>query len=171
MLNPTRLILARKRRGLTKGELADHIGVDIRSVSAYESGESPPWADTLSKLSNVLGFPVEFFSGENLDPIVPDTASFRAMSKMTASQRHMALSQGAIALHFNKWIESRFELPKADVPDLRHEGSPEAASDALRRYWCIGELGIRNMIHMLEAKGVRIFSLSVASREVDAFSI
>jgi len=168
--NPARLTLARKRRGRTKSQLSELVGVDVRSLSAYESDEYPPWTDTLSKLANVLEFPVEFFYGPNLEEILADGASFRAMSKMTASQRHTALSQGAIALHFNKWIESRFELPKSDVPDLSHERSPEAAADSLRRYWGIGELSIRNMIHLLEAKGVRIFSLSIDSREVDAFS-
>jgi Zn-dependent peptidase ImmA (M78 family)/DNA-binding XRE family transcriptional regulator len=168
--NPARLTLARKRRGLTKNQLSELIGVDVRSVTAYESGEYPPWIDTLTKLADVLRFPIEFFSGPNLEEIVADSASFRAMSKMTASQRYMALSQGAIALHFNKWIESRFELPRSDVPDLSHERSPESAADSLRRYWSIGELSIRNMIHLLEAKGVRLFSLSIDSKEVDAFS-
>ena len=168
--NRARLTLARKRRGLTKRELSDLVRVDIRSVSAYESGEYPPGADTLNKLADVLKFPAEFFSGANLEEIMVDSASFRAMSKMTASQRDMAISQGRIALHFNIWIESRFELPKSDVPDLSQERSPEAAADSLRRYWGIGELSIRNMIHLLESKGVRIFSLSIDSREVDAFS-
>jgi Zn-dependent peptidase ImmA (M78 family) len=139
-------------------------------VSAYESGEYPPGTDTLNKVADVLKFPVEFFYGANLEEIMVDSASFRAMSKMTASQRDMAISQGKIALHFNMWIESRFELPKSDVPDLSQERSPEAAADSLRRYWDIGELSIRNMIHLLEARGVRIFSLSIDSREVDAFS-
>jgi len=168
--NPTRLTLARKRRGFTKGQLSELVGVDVRSVSAYESGESSPRTDSLNELATVLKFPVEFFYGANLEGIIADSASFRAMSKMTASQRYMALSQGAIALHFNTWIESRFELPKSEIPDLSQERSPEAAADSLRRLWDIGELSIRNMIHLLEAKGVRIFSLSIDSREVDAFS-
>ena len=71
----------------------------------------------------------------------------------------------------NRWIEKRFELPKIDVPDLRHVGDPEAAADALRRLWGIGEMPIRNMVHLLESRGVRLFSLSIESKEVDAFSM
>jgi Zn-dependent peptidase ImmA (M78 family)/DNA-binding XRE family transcriptional regulator len=168
--NRARLILARKRRGLTKRQLSERARVDVRSLSAYESGEYPPRTDTLNELANALKFPIEFFYGATLEEIMVDSASFRAMSKMSASQRDMAISQGRIALHFNTWIESRFELPKSDVPDLSQERSAEAAADSLRRHWDIGELSIRNMIHLLEAKGVRIFSLSVDSREVDAFS-
>jgi Zn-dependent peptidase ImmA (M78 family) len=41
----------------------------------------------------------------------------------------------------------------------------------LRNAWGLGQQPIRNMIHLLEAKGVRVFSLAVDAREVDAFSM
>jgi len=171
--NPTRLTLARKRRGFTKGELARLIGVDLRSITAYEAGEYPPSEDTLARISSAsaLEFPTDFFYGDDLEEPKADAASFRAMSRMTASQRDMALGEGALALHLNNWLERRFELPKVDLPHLGRERSPEAAAETLRRRWGIGELPINNMVHLLEAKGVRIFSLDVDTREVDAFSM
>ncbi len=169
--NPSRLTLARKRRGLSKTALAQSIGVDLRSVSGYESGEYPPADQTLDALERVLTFPRSFFSGDDLDEPTPDVASFRAMSKMTASQRDMALGEGALALLLNDWLEKRFELPKSDLPDLGRETDPEAAAASLRRYWGLGELPVKNVIHLLEAKGVRVFSLSIDAREVDAFSM
>jgi DNA-binding XRE family transcriptional regulator len=39
VFNPSRLTVARKRRGLTKSELAARIDVEWRSVSGYEAGE------------------------------------------------------------------------------------------------------------------------------------
>ena len=90
---------------------------------------------------------------------------------MKSYQRDMALSQGAIALHLNEWLEERFELPAVDVPSLRHETSPEAAAETVRHHWSIGELPINNIIHLLESKGVRIFSLAIDALEVDAFSM
>jgi transcriptional regulator with XRE-family HTH domain len=169
--NPTRLTVARKRRGLTKAELAHHINVEWRSVSGFEAGEYPPASDTLANIAAALKFPIEFFYGDELEQLDPDIASFRAMKKMTAGQRDMALGEGAIALHLNKFIEERFELPAADLPDLSREPTPEAAAESLRRHWGIGELPIQNMVHLLEAKGVRIFSLAVEALEVDAFSM
>jgi Zn-dependent peptidase ImmA (M78 family) len=83
----------------------------------------------------------------------------------------MALSQAALGLQFMGWIEDRFELPKTDLPDLSREPNPEAAAESLRRAWGLGALSIRNMIHLLEAKGVRVLSLAVDAREVDAFSM
>jgi Zn-dependent peptidase ImmA (M78 family) len=140
-------------------------------VTAYESGEYPPASDTFAKLHNALNFPAEFFSGDDLDELSPNTVSFRAMTRMSASKRDMALGQGAIALHFSRWLNTKFELPEAKLPDLGQESDPEVAAESLRRVWGIGELSIRNMIHLLEAKGVRVFSLAVDTKEVDAFSV
>lgn len=168
---PSRLTVARKRRGLTKLELAKQIDVDWRSVSGYEAGEYFPSNETLVKIAETLKFPIAFFSGDDLEEPEPDITSFRALKKMTAGQRDMALGEGALALLLNKFIEKQFELPQADLPDLSREPNPEAAAESLRRYWGIGQMSIRNTIHLLEAKGIRIFSLAIDAREVDAFSM
>jgi len=169
--NPSRLTVARKRKGLTKIEFATRTGIPLRSFKAYELGEYPPPEDLLPKFVSVSGFPLEFFFGHTLEEPREETASFRSMARMKSYQRDMALSQGALALHLNEWLEERFELPSADVPTLRHETAPEAAAEAVRHHWGIGELPVSNIIHLLESKGVRIFSLAVDALEVDAFSL
>ncbi len=169
--NPSRLTLARKRRGITMTRLAKVVGVDLRSVSAYEKGEFEPGDDKLKQLAKALNFPLSFFLGDDLEELSPDIASFRSMSKMTARQRDMALGAGAIALMLNKWVEQRFELPASDLPDLSREKGPEAFAEAMRRYWGLGELSVKNIVHLLESKGIRVFSLAVDAAEVDAFSM
>lgn len=178
MFNPTRFALARKRRGMKKKELARRIGVSEKSVSSYEKGSQEPEQDTLRKISVALGFPPSFFMGDDIDELTPDVASFRALTKMTASQRDIALGAGSIALLLNQWIEEQFVLPEPDLPDLGREPGevaevqgPEAAAEALRQLWGLGELPIKNMITLLESKGVRIFSLAIDAKEVDAFSM
>ncbi|MDP9359466.1 MAG: XRE family transcriptional regulator [Chloroflexota bacterium] len=168
--NPSRLTLARHRRGLTKLELAERIGVDRRSATAYESGETLPSLETLERIEQELGFPRAFFFEDDVDELTPDAVSFRSMSKMTAAQRYMALAEGRLTLALSQWIERRFELPLADLPNLSTEPSPEEAALTLRQHWGLGEQPVKNMIHLLESQGVRVFSLSVKSREVDAFS-
>ncbi|MDD5387765.1 MAG: XRE family transcriptional regulator [Gallionellaceae bacterium] len=169
--NPSRLTLARSRRGLTKTKLAEMLGVEVRSITAYENDEFRPDPQRLLELAEKLHFPVQFFFGDDLEEISPDIVSFRSMSKMTAGQRDSALGAGTIALILNSWIEDRFSLPFADLPDLSQEGSPEAAADTLRRLWGLGELPIKNLIHLLEAKGIRVFSLSIDTAQLDAFSM
>jgi Zn-dependent peptidase ImmA (M78 family)/DNA-binding XRE family transcriptional regulator len=171
-LNPNRIRIARKRRGLTKIELAAKIGVDRKSVNAYESGKhSPVKEDGLAKIAAALGFPEEFFFGDDLDEPSLDSGSFRSMSKMSAPKRDMALGQAAIGLHFSAWLDRKFGLPDAAIPDIGREPDPETAAESVRREWALGALSIRNMVHLLESKGVRVFSLAVDAREVDAFSM
>jgi Zn-dependent peptidase ImmA (M78 family)/DNA-binding XRE family transcriptional regulator len=169
--SPSRLSWARRRRGMTKTRLAGSIGVDLRSVSAYETGEFSPDQERLGKIARALKFPEDFFFGDDLEQPALDTASFRSLSKMTAGQRDTALGSGAIALLLNEWIEARFNLPEADIPDLGRDASPEGAAEAVRRAWGLGELPIKNMVHMLEARGARVYSLAIDAAEVDAFSM
>lgn len=176
MFNPTRFALARKRRGIKKKVLAQRIGVSEKSVTSYEKGVQEPERETLNRIASVLNFPTQFFLADDIDELTPNIASFRALTKMTASQRDIALSSGNIALLLNEWIEQRFDLPDIDLLDLGREStdnqqSPEAAADALRHHWGIGELSIKNMISLLESKGIRVFSLAIDAREVDAYSM
>ena len=150
--------------------LASVIGVTPKAVSDYEKGEYPPSADTLNRIAKTTRFPIGFFSGVDLHEPTPDTASFRSMSRMTAGQRDAALGAGALAFMFNDWVELRFELPAPDLPDLRDE-EPEVAAAVLRQHWGLGERPIKNMVHLLEAKGIRVYSLAENSIEVDAFAL
>ena len=171
MFNPSRLTVARQRRGLTKRQLASQIGATEKTVQNYENGEMNPSEESLARLSSVLGFPGAFFEGDNLEILSPDVASFRSLKKMKASQRDMALSAGSIALIFSKWIDQHFDLPKPDLPRFEPGIDPEAAAMALRNEWGLGERGLRNLVHLLEAKGVKVFSLDIDAVEVDAFSM
>ena len=170
MFNPSRLRLARQRRGLNKTGVAKRLGVDVRSTTAYEKGEFPPSENNLRRLARLLEFPVQFFYGDDLEVPLVEAASFRSMSKMTAAKRDAALGAGALAFLLNDWIEARFDLPDKDLPDLRDE-EPEAAAAMLRYLWGLGERPIRNMVHLAETKGVRVYSLAEQAIEVDAFSV
>lgn len=170
MLNPSRLEFARNRRRWTKTRLAKELGVQLRSIQGYESGEYEPEPDRLERIAALLRFPVEFFLGDDLPVIADHTASFRAMSKMSASLRDSALSVGTIAFLLNDLFEGYFNLPTADLPDLS-DLSPEDAAATLHRMWGLGEAPIGNMIHLLESMGIRIYSLTIEAKEVDAFSV
>lgn len=167
---PSRLVLARKRRGLTISALAERVGLSTRRLGAFENGEATPPDGTVAALSLALEFPRSFFSGPELHFPTARSASFRALTNMTAAQRDAALAAGALAMMLSTWIGERFRLPEVDVPDLRDE-EPDVAAAALRAQWKLGEQPVRNMVHLLEARGVRIFSLAERCVEVDAFSL
>jgi Zn-dependent peptidase ImmA (M78 family)/DNA-binding XRE family transcriptional regulator len=166
---PDRLTWIRRKRGLTKTNVANSIGVDLRSMSAYESGEFEPTDENIARLSSILNVSDDFFGRGSFEG--PDVAqvSFRSLSKLSASKRDQALGSAAVAFELCKWLESKFDLPASDIPDLREERDPEQAAMALRYMWGLGEKPVSNMVHLLESKGIRVFSLALDIVEVDAY--
>ncbi len=170
MLTPSRLIIARKRRGLTLTRLAELTGISTHSLSVYENGHQSPTEETLGQLAAALEVSTQFLQAPDVDEIPEAAVSFRAFSKMTARQRDRALAAGRIAIMVNDWIEARFRLPAGDIPTLTgHE--PESAAEIVRARWGLGERPIASMLHLLEAHGTRIYSLTVENDELDAYSL
>jgi Zn-dependent peptidase ImmA (M78 family)/transcriptional regulator with XRE-family HTH domain len=171
MFTPSRLTLARNRRGLTKKGLAELIDVSTRSVTSFESGELAPKPENLEKISRALKFPEGFFEAPDLPELSSEAVSFRSLSKMSAAHRHSALASGTIAFALHDWISARFRLPSPRVPKLGPGLDPETAAQVVRAEWKLGEKPIPNLIHLLEVRGVRVFSVTQECRELDAYSL
>jgi Zn-dependent peptidase ImmA (M78 family)/DNA-binding XRE family transcriptional regulator len=169
MFTPGRLSLARKRRRLTKKGLAKALGVTPHTVLRYESGDITPPEDVIAKIAKILAFPLGFFYADEVDEPDADIASFRSLRAMSAKERDAALAAGSLAFLLSDWVERQFDLPAVDLIDLSGE-IPEVAARSLREAWALGERPIKNMVHLLEAKGVRVFSLAENTKTVDAFS-
>ncbi|MFD1547031.1 helix-turn-helix domain-containing protein [Nonomuraea guangzhouensis] len=169
MVTPSRIALARRRRGLTHVELSELVGVSAQSLSNYENGRQVPYEEVVERLAMALNFPTAFFYAKEADPITPQAVSFRARSKLRATHRNMALAASDLAVEFHDWLTARLGLPKPDLPTL---GKPDPATAAamVRSRWGLGVAPISNMIHLLEVHGVRVFSLAHEYQDVDAFS-
>ena len=193
MFNMSRFDLARQRRGLTKRELAHRLDVTDRTISNWYSNQEVD-DRILQKAAEILDFPVNFFYGDDFEKVEAQAVSFRALSKMTAKKRDMAISQTILAEMLSKWIDQNFDLPTPDVPDLhelRNDVSinnfqsldeidedneqyylefsfPEICAETLRKAWGLGEQPIGNLIALLESKGIRVFSLTNDAQDVDA---
>ncbi len=77
--NPRRLTLARCRRGMTLAGLAQTVGLDRRSITAYEGGEFAPDPARLSRLARTLDLPEAFFADADPVALAVDSASFAAL--------------------------------------------------------------------------------------------
>ncbi|MEV4184344.1 XRE family transcriptional regulator [Streptosporangium canum] len=169
MFTPERLVLARKRRRMTLAELARRSGISAQSITAFENHRKVPSSETLSLLSLALSYPTAFFEAPRPAEVELDSVSFRAPSKMSAIERDSALSSGALAMALNSWLEGLFKLPSSNLPTYPHV-EPEEAAERIRAAWGLGEDPIPNMVHLLEANGVRLFSLPPDCLDIDAFS-
>lgn len=170
MFNGSRLTLARKRRQLTKKELAEKAQLTALTLTRLEAGNTPePGSDTVRALAQALGFPTEFFYLNDTEALGAEAVSFRSLSSLTARRRDAALAAGDLAFELHAWVAQRFELPAVQLLDLRDE-EPRAAAEALRSHWGMGNKPVDHMIKLLESKGVRVFSLAEQHKHVDAFS-
>jgi Zn-dependent peptidase ImmA (M78 family)/transcriptional regulator with XRE-family HTH domain len=170
MFNCSKLALARKRRQLTKKELAEKSGITAVTLTRLETGQTTdPSIETLKALAEVLRYPVDFFFGESYEELTTDAASFRSLSTMSAAQRDAALAAGQLAFTLAKWTNLRFKLPDHDLPDLRDD-DPISAAGSVRNYWGIGSKPIPKLLKLFEAKGIRVFTLAERNKNVDAFS-
>jgi Zn-dependent peptidase ImmA (M78 family)/DNA-binding XRE family transcriptional regulator len=170
MVTHTRISLARRRRAMSKKGLADCVGVSPFTILRYEAGEITPSDEILEKIAACLRFPKRFFDGEEIDEPRRDNASFRGMASKSARIMDAALASGAIAFILDDWIAKSYNRPESDLIDL-HSVDPHTSATLLRQHWRLGDKPIANMIHLLEAKGVRVFSLAENTKEVDAFSL
>jgi len=171
MFTPGRLSLARRRRKLTKKGLAEAAGFDQKTIIRYENGEVAPPLESLAVLARVLDFPGDFFSGPEIDEPPTEAVSFRSLKALLARDRDAALAACAFAFLLNDWVSDRFSLPAPDLIDFKEDTDPETAARHLRQKWGLGERRVRNMVHLLEAKGIRVFSLTENTRALDAFSM
>jgi Zn-dependent peptidase ImmA (M78 family)/DNA-binding XRE family transcriptional regulator len=166
----SRISIARQRRSVSKKDLADMIGVAPNTILRYENGAFQVPRDMLEKIAQALEFPVEFFCGDDLIELRRDNASFRGMASKSLRTMDAALASGVIAFLLDDWIARQFSRPEPNTLDLQHE-DPVAAAMLIRQYWRLGDKPIQNMIFLLEANGIRVFSLAETTNDIDAFSL
>jgi Zn-dependent peptidase ImmA (M78 family) len=154
---------------MTLVRLAGNSGISTRSLSAYENGTQEPAEAALDALASALDVPAAFLTAPDIDEIPVGAVSYRALSKITASQRDAARSAARLAVCLSEWIDERFRLPSPDVPSLPGP-DPETCAETVRARWGLGQSPVSNMVHLLEAHGVRVFSLAADCADVDAFS-
>lgn len=78
----------REKAQLGQEALAEKIGVNVRTISVYETGKGYPKVDLLIKISSILEVPVEHFFADN-----PENAGRAAKSSSTG----LSLSEGSDA--------------------------------------------------------------------------
>lgn len=143
-------------------------GVSARTLTDYENGHRPPTEDTLIKLADALAVPLTFLERESIEPVAAGAASFRKLSKASATRRDAVLAKASLALEFFETIEERFRLPIPNIPTF-DKLAPDQAANLVRHRWNLGDRPVSNMVHLLEAKGVRVASLNHEYDDIDAF--
>ncbi|MEV6617562.1 ImmA/IrrE family metallo-endopeptidase [Streptomyces sp. NPDC051051] len=77
-----------------------------------------------------------------------------------------------MAIELSGWIDKHYGTPTTDLPDVADppDVPPAVVAEQLRSTWGLHQKPIKSMLALLERRGVRVFSLPAADREIDAFS-
>lgn len=169
---PARVRLARELNGWSQAELARRIGVTPAAVSQFEGGATNPSAETLVRLGHVLGVPPGFFE---LELIETHEGFFRSLRRTSITDRRRARALAQLA----------HDLADLDGDALPHVSLPQPARislDALddtveevatkvREEWSLPPGPVKEVVGLLEAHGIVVIRLPLATADVDAFSL
>ncbi len=167
-LHAGRIVLARRKCGLTQTQVAARLGVTSRTLHEYETDGAP--AGRADELAAALQVRAWFFSLPEPVTLAPEQGFFRARRRATAAQLASARAHAVLGAQLYEWITTRFALPKLDLPQLDGE-DPQTAAQTVRALWGLTEKPLPHLVKLSEAHGVRVLSLPPSAEAVDAFSM
>lgn len=157
-----RIRMSRLLAGLALQDVADRVGVSKMAISNYENNKMTPGSATLIKLARALNQPIEFLlrgpAEVDIQPVYRRKVSVRG--------KH----EEKIKMQLIEWLE-RYLAAEAMYPldeQLIYQSPPgfprvvssaddiEAAADALRLAWNLGEDAIENLTETLEDHGIKV---------------
>lgn len=171
-----RITQAREFAGLSKSALAEKLSVTPAAVAQWESGTKTPAAENLAAVSLHLGVPISFLlesrpaENQRRGPL-----TFRAWnSARTRRLNRKAERFAELVAEAYAWLEARVVLPALVLPEIpaaAHEGAfIEAAAEACRRAWGLGDRPILRLAELLESKGIIVAEVAFSDEGMDAFS-
>jgi len=177
-LNPLMITYARELRGLTKKELADHIGKTAAAVTRIEKGSLRPELDTFFSISNALSTAPAFFARDPDDFKTFDISRvhFRGQRKVSATQKKALIRDGETSVDILRYFEKQgIVLPEDSLAEysttVKNDYEIEALAIQVRTALGLGFGPITNLINTLESFGIIVLYLTKGeSINVDAFS-
>jgi Zn-dependent peptidase ImmA (M78 family) len=159
-VNGDRLLLARKRAGLSLRALADKLEnlVTPQAIGRYERNEITPSAPVLEALSHALNVEVAFLEAES--GVRLGKIDYRKRSGTSAAER--AAVEGTVLEQIEPYLLVE-ELLGLDSANWKFEELPvrsmeeaEKAAEETRRFWQLGEGPILSLTELLEEQGLKV---------------
>lgn len=167
-----------RRKNITA--LADELGLNKASVSAYEKCIRTPSPEVMGKICQTLEFPLDFFLSDPKKIVENDKpAMYRSYISATQMARSCAEEKCkifvSIAAYLNQYVNfPRLNLPKFDVPSDPTSISNEDIQNIVkktRKYWGLSLGPISNIVCLLENNGLIVAKFPFECEKLDAFSV
>lgn len=163
-----RIKSARSAAGLSMRALAEQVGLSHNQIAKYERGDDMPGSAALLRLSDALAVSPDYFFRE--PSVTLSAPAWRKKSNMGVRRQTQVLAR------IEDWLERYLELETLmepwqleaepfvhplDLPRMLSTGEEaELAASSLRAHWQLGLDPIENVAELLEARGIKVWSVS-----------
>ena len=166
--NPTRLAEARAYSKITGEELANLIGVKKQAISQFENKKATPMYETVSRISDVLHFPVEFFY-ENRTSVLQGNTYFRAPFSSNKRDLNSQRIKTRFVAHIYGTLARYVDFCPYNVPRIENVTDIPGLARGLRDYWGLGQEPIPDIVSLMERNGIIMSEFATDSDRIDAF--
>lgn len=166
-----RIKVSRHACGLSLRDLEARIDrrVTAQAISKYERDEATPSSGVLIALADALSVSAEYLANEN--HIRLEALDFRR--KRLTSRREEARINASVLDLLERYLgveeilglpSSACDLPReAPWPVLQDPAEAEHAAIGLRAYWGLGPGPVRNLVELLEERGIKVLSMNLTN--------
>lgn len=167
--NGARLRAARQYNGMTISEVAQALHITNQSVSQFENNKVEPKNENVFLLSNLLGFPREYFyESDNLEITIGNTY-FRSLASTSKKERNAQVEKVHLLVKIYEGIQTYIRFPKFDL-EQQDSMNPEELAEYVRDRWGLENRPIYNLIDIMEKHGIIISSAFEKNSSIDAYS-
>jgi Zn-dependent peptidase ImmA (M78 family)/transcriptional regulator with XRE-family HTH domain len=164
---PARLTQARVLAWLSKGELAERVGVSAAAIGQYESGVTRPRPDLIPILAKKLNVPVDYFAaGRPLGRLDTANIHFRSLRSTRAKDRAKAAAHAEQLWELSYALEKQIRFPKVDLPTVPEGCSPVAAAALLRQTWGVPRGPVAHLAATMESRGIVVSLISLTDEAI-----
>ncbi|MBR8335545.1 ImmA/IrrE family metallo-endopeptidase [Burkholderia ambifaria] len=176
--NGRMIVLGREARELTQSALAQRLGVGQGTLSKIEGGllTCPP--EVLTKISESLGFPEEFFTAlEEIHGVGTEAHHCLYRRRAAVPAKTLKRIEAEInirRMNLSSLLTSTEIRPATTIPSLAigdYNDDPAEVARALRIYWKMPSGPVDNVVRLIERAGGAILPHDFGVEGVDATSI
>ena len=109
--NGARLKSARQYNGMTIGEVAEALNVSNQSISQFENNKTEPRLENVFALSNLLGFPRDYFYEKDDADVTIGNTYFRSLSTTTKKERNAQVERVRLLSQIYGAIQKHISFP------------------------------------------------------------
>lgn len=168
------VILAREMRGITQKDLCSKISnLTQGNFSRMEKGLLNIPSETLTLLAEELGFPQKFFFQETP---VNHISNFYYRKRLSMPKKDLQTTD-AIMHIVSSCVDNLLnsvELDSFDIPKIRVDNNSKSPNDVARmarKFFDVSPGPIKNLVEILERKGIIIKELDFYSEKFDGLTL